>query len=97
MAAKIAKHIMEVIPDRPSGPLDAYRSRASFDWKKMKLAMEDEDIIRVKQEIFDAMAADPLFERTPWDEPTRDEERKRTLQRMKRIVEHNFVSEGKTS
>lgn len=34
--------------DFPPGPLDLYRKHASFDWKVMRFAMEDEKILRFK-------------------------------------------------
>lgn len=34
----------ELLPDFPPGPLDVYRNQASFDWKKLKLFLEDESI-----------------------------------------------------
>jgi len=89
----MTKNIMELIPDWPAGPLDEYRKRASFDWKRMKLAFEDEDCVRIKEKVFRTLQVDPLFERTPWEEPTRDEERKKVVQRMKKIIEYNFLTE----
>ena len=38
----------ELLPDFPPGPLDLYRKQASFDWKKLKLFLEDESIIELK-------------------------------------------------
>jgi acyl-CoA oxidase len=37
-----------LLPDFPPGPLDVYRKQASFDWKKLKLFLEDEAIIGLK-------------------------------------------------
>ena len=85
--------LKEIMPDWPSGPLDEYRKRASFDWRRMKLMLETEDGIRIKQHVFKTLQNDPLFERTPWEEPTRDEERKKVVQRMKKIIEYNFLTE----
>ena len=39
---------LELMKDFPPGPLDHYRQKASFDWKKMKLFLEGEDILRFK-------------------------------------------------
>jgi acyl-CoA oxidase len=39
---------MELLPDFPPGPLDAYRNQASFDWKKLRLFLEDESITEFK-------------------------------------------------
>jgi acyl-CoA oxidase len=38
----------ELLPDFPPGPLDVYRKQASFDWKKLKLFLEDETIVEFK-------------------------------------------------
>lgn len=35
-----------LIKDLPKGPLDAYRKRATFDWKSLKLTLESEDGVR---------------------------------------------------
>ena len=39
---------LELLKDFPPGPLDEYRKRASFDWKKMRIFLDGEDIIRFK-------------------------------------------------
>lgn len=36
------------IPDLPTGPLDTYRKRSSFDWKKLRLVFEEVNLLRVK-------------------------------------------------
>lgn len=36
------------IPDLPSGPLDQYRKKATFDWKKLRLVFEEVNLLRVK-------------------------------------------------
>lgn len=36
------------IPSLPKGPLDAYRDTATFDWKKLKICLEDAEIIKIK-------------------------------------------------
>lgn len=35
-----------LIKDLPRGPLDAYRKRATFDWKSFKLSLEGEESVR---------------------------------------------------
>ncbi len=37
--------LAEVLADFPPGPLDLYRKKASFDWKKMKLFITEEDLL----------------------------------------------------
>lgn len=36
------------IPDLPSGPLDSYRKRAKFDWKKLRLVFEEKNLLKMK-------------------------------------------------
>lgn len=36
----------EVLADFPSGPLDQYRQKVSFDWKKMKVFLFGEEEVR---------------------------------------------------
>lgn len=36
------------IEDLPAGPLDAYRKKAKFDWKKLKLVFEDVNLLKMK-------------------------------------------------
>jgi acyl-CoA oxidase len=41
------------LDDLPKGgPLEDYRKRASFDWKKMKLFLEDIELIQYKVILF---------------------------------------------
>jgi len=40
-----------LLKDFPPGPLDEYRKQASFDWKKLKLYFEDEELLRFKVKI----------------------------------------------
>lgn len=39
---------LELMKDPPSGPLDEYRKTASFDWKKMRLFYDGEDVLKFK-------------------------------------------------
>lgn len=41
-----------VFKDFPPGPLDRYRKQATFDWKKLKMYMEDETLLKLKVKIF---------------------------------------------
>lgn len=36
----------ELLKDFKTGPLDIYRKKASFDWKKLKVVLDSEDVIR---------------------------------------------------
>lgn len=40
---------LSFVPDLPTGPLDVYRNSASFDWKRLKLALEgDLNLLKLK-------------------------------------------------
>lgn len=49
--------IKELVP----GPLDVYRNKASFDWKKMQILIEGEKALRIKMELWSKFEQDPLF------------------------------------
>lgn len=39
---------LSFIPDLPSGPLDEYRLRANFDWKKLRVILDDINSLKIK-------------------------------------------------
>ena len=71
-------------------PLDVYRRRASFSVNAMRNLLYGEDSIRFKHRIWRTLASDPLF-RSPANALTLDEKRQLTFQRVKRLVEYNFM------
>lgn len=48
MAAPSEGDAASLLPDLPGGPLQAYRTRASFCWKELALFLEGEDMLRLK-------------------------------------------------
>ncbi|EFA09425.1 peroxisomal acyl-coenzyme A oxidase 3 [Tribolium castaneum] len=46
----------------PPGPLDLYRRRASFDWKKLKVFLETEDIVKYQNELFEVLRTHPEYQ-----------------------------------
>ena len=76
-----------------AGPLDEYRKKASFDWRKMKLTLEGEDVVKFKHLIWSKLENDPLFFRKPSEELSRKNLRQITHQRLKKLLDYNFVSE----
>jgi hypothetical protein len=46
------KHVdeesIDILPDFHAGPLDHYRKQASFPWKKLRLFIEDEELLKFK-------------------------------------------------
>ena len=75
-------------------PLAVYRQSASFSVDAMRNLLYGEDCNRFKHCIWRTLASDPLF-RSPATELTLDEKRKLTFQRVKRLVEYNFVPSEK--
>lgn len=45
---------LSFVPDLPNGPLDIYRNVASFDWKRLKLALEG-DIENLKLKVSESV------------------------------------------
>nr|XP_042913248.1 peroxisomal acyl-coenzyme A oxidase 3-like [Parasteatoda tepidariorum] len=83
----------EHLEDFCPGPLDNYRSKASFNWKEMKLLFIGRDMIEFQNRVWKTLEADPLFHQVPTAELTRQEARKLCFQRMKRIKEYKFFSD----
>ncbi|KAF5276544.1 hypothetical protein FQR65_LT03974 [Abscondita terminalis] len=42
----------ERLEDFPRGPLDYYRAKASFDWKKLRVFLYTEEVLKYKQQLF---------------------------------------------
>ncbi|XP_075050483.1 peroxisomal acyl-coenzyme A oxidase 3 isoform X2 [Mixophyes fleayi] len=82
----------ELLSDLPSGPLCAYRRKASFNWKDMVMFLDDEDIIVFKKKIFSTLENDPLFSRLPGQEMPLEKYRELTFLRCKRIFEYDFLT-----
>ncbi|KAL0272768.1 UNVERIFIED_CONTAM: hypothetical protein PYX00_005616 [Menopon gallinae] len=78
------------IPDLPSGPLDVYRKQASFDWKKMRIYMEDEKLLRVKMELFEYLEKTSLFQRTT-SVLSLDDNRRITSMRMYALLQKDII------
>lgn len=59
---------------------------ASFDWKKLKAAVEGEEHVRLKAEVVAKMKSEPIFQRD-YRVLSREEQREVVHQRWKKIVE----------
>jgi hypothetical protein len=59
------KHVdedsIDILPDFPPGPLDNYRKQATFPWKKLRLFVEDEELLKFKVILFDSVWCDPYL------------------------------------
>ncbi|KAM6221805.1 peroxisomal acyl-coenzyme A oxidase 3 [Rhynchocyon petersi] len=77
--------------DLPKGPLQAYRARASFDWKELLLFLEGEEVVRFKKSVFSALEKDPLFAQRRGADLPLETYHEVTFLRCKRIFEYNFL------
>ncbi|KAI5751838.1 hypothetical protein M8J77_011288 [Diaphorina citri] len=72
------------LEDFPSGPLDVYRKLATFDWKKLRLLIEGDEVLKVKMSVWKKLEDDVLFQHPP-SSLSLDEQRKLAVQRMYRL------------
>lgn len=90
---EVSDEVKRLLPDWPQGPLSEYRRRASFDWRKMKILLDSEEVVVFKAKVWEVLEKDSLFNRVPWEELTRDEYRKLTFLRIRRLIEFDFLNE----
>ncbi|XP_034471539.1 peroxisomal acyl-coenzyme A oxidase 3 isoform X1 [Drosophila innubila] len=55
----------KIFPDFRSGPLDEYRDKASFCYKRLNVLLEGEEHIRLKHKVWQWMEKHPDFQREP--------------------------------
>lgn len=72
-----------LIKDLPKGPLDAYRKRATFNWKSFKLTLESEDGIRFQEKLWKIVKTNPAFRKTSTGLMSLDELRRRCNTQLK--------------
>lgn len=90
---EVSDQVKRYLPEWPQGPLSDYRRRATFDWRKMKILLDTEEVVVFKAKVWEILEKDPLFNRPPWEEMTRDEYRKLTFLRIRRLIEFDFLNE----
>ncbi|KYN35239.1 Peroxisomal acyl-coenzyme A oxidase 3 [Trachymyrmex septentrionalis] len=76
-----------LIKDLPSGPLDAYRKRATFDWKSFKLSLEGEDSVRLQTKLWQLIKTHSVFQKSTWPKSL-DEIRKRVNSQLQVLCEN---------
>ncbi|KAF2888267.1 hypothetical protein ILUMI_17906 [Ignelater luminosus] len=64
------------LQDFRSGPLDRYREKASFDWKKMRVFLDTEDIIEYQNKLHEELKKHPILLPETSKSLTLDEERR---------------------
>ncbi|XP_053199785.1 peroxisomal acyl-coenzyme A oxidase 3 [Scomber japonicus] len=83
---------MDKVSDLPSGPLDIYRQKASFNWKEMLCFIEGEETLAFKQHVFKTLENDPLFARTPGEDVPVEKMRELNFLRVKQLFRYDFMT-----
>lgn len=73
----------DIFPDLHliEGPLKSYREQSSFDWRKLRLIVEDEESWNLRYKVWNFMEKNPLFARTHETLPL-DEQRHLATKKM---------------
>lgn len=81
----------DIFPDLHllDGPLKAYRSKSSFDWRKLRLIVEDEDSWNVRYKVWNFMEKHPLFARSHETLPL-DEQRHQAMKKVLTLFNENI-------
>ncbi|CAL1590750.1 unnamed protein product [Knipowitschia caucasica] len=79
------------VSDLPSGPLDIYRNKASFNWKHMRCFIEGDDIMAFKHKVFQTLENDPVFARRPGEDIPMDKMRELTFLRVKQLFCYDLL------
>nr|XP_023014864.1 peroxisomal acyl-coenzyme A oxidase 3 [Leptinotarsa decemlineata]XP_023014871.1 peroxisomal acyl-coenzyme A oxidase 3 [Leptinotarsa decemlineata] len=80
-----------ILDDFVPGPLDHYRKQARFDWKKLKLFFEDEELLKMRLRVWKCLEKDPLFHR-PNVELLTDQKKRRTALQLRRYIDHKLAN-----
>ncbi|RLU21718.1 hypothetical protein DMN91_006094 [Ooceraea biroi] len=80
--------VSNLIKDLPKGPLDAYRRRATFDWKSFKLALEGEARVLYQNKLWEIVRTNSVFQRQTG--LTLDQLRRRVNTQM-RVLHENGI------
>lgn len=83
---------MEHVADLPSGPLDIYRQKASFNWKEMVCFIDGEETLAFKQHVFKTLENDPLFARIPGEDIPVEKMRELSFLRVKQLFRYDFMT-----
>ncbi|XP_049960175.1 peroxisomal acyl-coenzyme A oxidase 3-like isoform X1 [Schistocerca serialis cubense] len=78
------KMATDLLPDFPPGPLDCYRKRSSFNWKSMKMLLEDPEILKYKMKIWNLFEEDQEFQHANTT-LSLDEQRRVAIRRLYRL------------
>ncbi|OXU31199.1 hypothetical protein TSAR_015946 [Trichomalopsis sarcophagae] len=80
----------DLVRDTVRGPLDAYRKKASFDWKSLKVHLEGEECVKFQNKLWSFIETHPAFKH-PVKNLSLDETRRRTVQQIHAILENDIL------
>ncbi|XP_014483341.1 PREDICTED: peroxisomal acyl-coenzyme A oxidase 3 isoform X2 [Dinoponera quadriceps] len=80
-----------LVSNLPKGPLDAYRKRATFDWKSFKVALYGEDYIKYQDQVWNLIKTNPAFQKLP-KSATLDQIRKSSHAKIKAFLESDLYT-----
>ena len=84
------EEVLNKLCPRPrNGPLDSYRTKATFDWRTFRVKFHGEDILDLKMRIWNDLEADPIFAQKP--EESLRSKRASTFRKVKKLIELNHV------
>ncbi|KAH8375702.1 hypothetical protein KR009_002628 [Drosophila setifemur] len=79
----------KIFPEFRGGPLDTYRQRASFCYKRMNVLLEGEEHIRLKHKVWQWMERHPDYQREP-ESPSMERVRELANKRQHLLWEQQF-------
>ena len=79
----------QIFPDFKVGPLTTYRNRSSFDHKKLKIIVEDQQTLELRHRVWSFMETHPEFARSS-KELSLDELRHEATKRMMLVFNEKF-------
>uniref|UniRef100_A0A1L8DZ18 Acyl-coenzyme A oxidase n=1 Tax=Nyssomyia neivai TaxID=330878 RepID=A0A1L8DZ18_9DIPT len=81
---------LNFIPDWPAGPFDTFRQNKKFDFRQLKIVLEDINSLRLKYKVWRMLESEPLFAK-PKTTPSVDEQKKIAAQQMMLIAKLDIV------
>lgn len=87
----------EIFPDFVHGPLTKYRKLSSFDWKKLKLVLWDEELLEHNYNILRFLRDDPILSDTYYNDRTLDEQVHLSYKKMFILQNSSFYTEESVS
>ncbi|XP_045475486.1 peroxisomal acyl-coenzyme A oxidase 3-like [Harmonia axyridis] len=75
---------LKLLKDFKPGPLDLYRKKASFDWKKLKVLLDSEELVNFQDEIVKDLEQYPDYQRNI--NPKSFDETRRVANRQSNII-----------